>query len=81
MEITFVPFEGLNDTIEKYGVFFEVGKPVNVNDERLAKRLLTNPYFVTSKKVDGVEVMSEAPKPKRGRPRKTETIDSVQDEE
>lgn len=60
MLITYKPFPENGRTINKYGVYFDgPGATVDVLNEELAKRLLTNPYFVTSTVVDGVEIIHE----------------------
>lgn len=61
MLITYKPLPENGDTIEKYGVYFDgPGATVDVHNEKIASRLMTNPYFVTSIMVDGVEILDES---------------------
>ena len=72
MKITYIP-EVINgeqaqgDTINKYGVDFVKGQSVEIEDQALAEKMLTCPYFVEG---DG-DFIPAPPKPKakkRGRP-------------
>jgi len=51
MKITYIP-EVINgeqaqgDSINKYGVFFDKGETKDIEDEALAAKMLTCPYFI-----------------------------------
>jgi len=70
MKITYKPLPENGERIVKYGVAFERDQTVEVSDEKLARRLLTNVYFVES--VDQDNELIEPEKPKRTRRTKAE---------
>lgn len=59
MKITYKPLPENGDRIVKYGVSFERDETVEVSDEKLAKRLLTNAYFVEEVDKESVKVDKE----------------------
>lgn len=77
MKITYKPLPENGERIVKYGVAFERDQTVPIDDEVLAKRLLTNPYFVESVEAhvmqDGIflEMHDDVVKELIGRKRRT----------
>lgn len=59
MKITYKPLPENGERIVKYGVAFERDQTVPVDDEVLAKRLLTNPYFVEAKEAPVTDEVEE----------------------
>lgn len=78
--IVYTPTEQLNDTIFKYGVDFKAGVPVDVENDALAERLLTNIYFSESVTVQGVEVL-EAPKKRKRRTKAEIEADNAKEQD
>lgn len=68
MKITYKPLPENGEKIIKYGIAFERDQTVDVSDEKLAKRLLTNAYFVAQDEENNEvtnEVTNEVIKRKR----------------
>lgn len=59
MKITYKPLPENGERIVKYGVAFERDQTVDVDDEVLAQRLLTNAYFIEAKESPVIDEVEE----------------------
>ena len=62
-------YHGDHEETTVFGLSFPFGEPVEVTDERAARKLANNRDFVQV--VDGVQIMPDQPK-RRGRPPKAQ---------